>query len=43
MIKEMEDWIDEVIDDLDGIDFDINSIIDYRLAEEILKHCGIEE
>lgn len=42
MNKEMEEWIDEMIDELEHIEFDID-IINHRLAEEILKHCGIEE
>lgn len=43
MIKEMEDWIDEIIDDLEPIELNISDFIDCRLADEILKHCGIGE
>lgn len=43
MNKEMKDWIDEMIEELGPIELDIDELIDYRLAEEILKHCGIEE
>lgn len=43
MNKELEKYIDELIDDLDDFNVDIDNIINYRLAEEIIKHCNIEE
>lgn len=43
MNKEMKDWIDSLIEELEPIELDINELIDYRLTEEIIKHCGIKE
>ena len=43
MNTEMEDWIDNLIEELGPIELDIDNIINYRLAEEIVKHCGIKE
>jgi len=43
MSPELEKYIDEMIDDMEDVELDIDNIINYRLAEEIIKHCGIEE
>ena len=40
MNTELESWIEDTIDELEPIDFDIDNIINYRLAEEILKSTG---
>ena len=43
MNNETEERIDEMIEELEPIELDIDDIINYRLAEEIVKHCGIKE